>query len=454
MKLRLYQEHGINNIRAQFVRGLKRICFVAPCGAGKTLIMAYMASRASEKGKRTMFLVHRRELIEQAAVTFKSLSLKFGIIAPNYPMNNQLIQIGSVQTVARRLDKIPAQDLIILDECHHATAKTWLNIIDNFDKAKVVGLTATPARLSGEGLGSVFDSLIIGAETKDLIEQKYLAPYKYYAPPVTACLDKIKTVHGDYDRTEINLRMNKPAIIGDAIEHYKQLASNTQAIAYCTSIQHSINTAAMFNVAGISAVHIDSKTSMSERKLAMENFRNKKIKILCNCDLFGEGIDVPSMQTVVLLRPTKSLTLYIQQAMRGMRIDRANPDKQAIILDHVGNVFRHGLPDSSREWSLEGTKKTSRNKQASTVSIKVCSNCFSAHDPANICPYCGFIYPIESNTIKQKAGELKELSKLEIKGRKIEVGRAKSLEELKQIADERGYKSGWIYMQAKLKGIL
>lgn len=453
MQLRDYQERGINDIRAQFVQGKSRVCFVAPCGAGKTLVMAYMAEKAAERKMRTLFLVHRRELIEQAIETFRIMNLRFGVIAPGYSTDSEYIQIGSVQTVARRIGGLPEQDLIILDECHHATASTWLSILRFFSKAKVVGLTATPARLSGEGLGSVFDALVIGPRAKDLIKRGYLAPYKYYAPPITADLDNVKTVRGDYDSTEISLRMDRPKIIGDAIAHYKQLAMGTQAIAYCAGRKHSINTAEMFKLAGIHAVHVDAKTPAADRKQAMQDFRDKKITVLCNCDLFGEGVDVPGMETVILLRPTKSLTLYIQQSMRGMRPDKSNPKKQAIILDHVGNVMRHGLPDADRDWSLEGKKKTSRKSQAAEVAIKVCNNCFSAHDPAPICPYCGYQYPIENRDIKQHQGSLKEYTEVEKKERRTEVGRSTTLEDLQRIAEERGYKAGWVYVQAKLKGL-
>lgn len=453
MNLRDYQEHGINNIRARFVQGYNRVCFVAPCGAGKTLLMAYMANKAAELGHRTMFLVHRRELIEQAAETFQRLGLRYGVVAPGYEFNHAYIQIGSVQTVAKRIGRLPKQDLLILDECHHATANTWLEIIRFFHDARVVGLTATPARLNGQGLGEVFDTLVIGPKTKDLIRRGFLAPYKYYAPPMVANLENVKTSRGDFDSTDIAMRMDKPTITGDAIAHYKKLANNTQAIAYCAGRSHSINTAEMFKLAGISAVHVDSKTPLNERKQAMQDFKEKKIKILCNCDLFGEGVDVPAMETVILLRPTKSLTLYIQQSMRSMRPDKNNLDKKAIILDHVGNVMRHGLPDTQRDWTLEGKKKATRKNSESIVKIKVCSNCYSVHNPAEICPYCGFHYPIEERQIKQKSGELKEFTEEERKERRKETGRAFTLEDLQRIADERGYKAGWVYVQAKLKGI-
>lgn len=456
MALRDYQERGINDIRAQFLAGYRRVCYVAPCGAGKTMVMAYMADTARRRQQRTLFLVHRRELIEQAADTFSNLHIPFGIIAPGHARDSMAIQIGSVQTVARRLGSTADPDLIILDEAHHSTAATWLHIIQYFNQARVVGLTATPARMNGSGLGEVFDSLVMGPDASELISRGFLAPYKYYAPPVVADLDGIKTVQGDFDHAMTAFRMDRPKIIGDAIAHYQQYAAGTQGIAYCSGRTHSMNTAAMFTAAGIPATHVDSKTPRKERQQAMEDFRMGRIRVLTNCDLFGEGVDVPQMETVIMLRPTKSLTLYIQQSMRGMRPDRSNPDKRAIILDHVGNVMRHGLPDTSREWTLKG-KKNSNCKQGPAVRIRVCPNCYAVSDPDDHCPYCGFKYPdTPAIGIETAAGDLQELTARkieEMKQRRMEVGRARSMEDLQRIAHERGYKAGWVYVQARLRGI-
>lgn len=452
MKLRAYQERGISDIRARFLGGDRRVCYVAPCGAGKTLLMAYMASQAGRRGKRALFLVHRRELIDQAAETLKALHIHHGIVGVSDSDRNK-IMIGSVQTVARRIDRLPEPDLIILDECHHAAAGTWLKAIAAYPSSYVVGLTATPARLGGQGLGSVFESLVLGPTAKELIGLGYLSPYQYYAPPMVADLGDVRTVRGDYDQAELAGRMDRPSITGDAIAHYEKLAAGTQAIVYCASIRHSQNTALAFRSRGLCAYHVDGATPRDERRAIMQGFRARKIQILCNCDLFGEGVDVPGMETVILLRPTQSLTLYIQQAMRGMRADKANPEKRAIILDHVGNVYRHGLPDDEREWSLDSRQKKQRSKQENTVKIKVCENCFSVHKPAPECPYCGFSYPLQERIVEEKSGELKELTKIEKAKKRMEVGMARTVEELKQIAIQRGYKPGWVYLQAKLKGL-
>lgn len=425
---------------------------MAPCGAGKTLVMAYMANTAVQRGKRIIFLVHRRELITQASRTLTEYGIPHGING----RTNDLIQIASVQTVARRLDRIGIPDLVILDECHHATANTWKKCLEYWADAYVVGLTATPARLGGQGLGDVFEGMVIGPTARELILQGHLTPYKYYAPPQVADFEGVKITMGDYDGKEIEIRVNKPRVIGDAISHYVKYASGKMAIAYCASVDHSKNTADAFNAQGIRAKHIDGTTPASERDKAIEDFRAGRITVLCNMDLIGEGFDVPTMEVVILLRPTQSLTLYIQQSMRGMRPDKTNPFKTAIILDHVGNVFRHGLPDAPREWSLDGVARRKKG-DTETVGIRTCLGCYLCHSPAPVCPYCGYEYNMTARQLAAEAGELKEYdAAIEAKAKlvkRIELNKCKTIEDLKQYASENGYKPGWVYMRAKLKNI-
>lgn len=450
--LRDYQIDGIDQMRKLFLLGFKKIVYVAPCGSGKTMVFVFMSNSAAKRGKRTIFLVHRQELIKQASESLTALGVAHGIIAPGHPLTNDLVQVASVQTLVRRLDKIDIPDMIIIDEAHHATATTWTKIIAYFADAYVVGLTATPSRLNGQGLGDVFQELVLGPSAKSLIDQGHLAPYKYYAPPIKADLDGISITMGDFDSAEIADRMDKPSVVGDAVEHYSKLADNMQAIAYCSSIQHSKNMANAFSAAGYIAKHLDGKTPTAERDQAMQDFKDGKIKILTNVDLFGEGVDVPAMECVILQRPTASLTLYIQQSMRGMRADKNNPDKMAVILDHVGNVFRHGLPDEDRVWSLESKKRGKKDKEPS-IGIKTCPECYAAHDPGPICPECGFIYPVRSRELEESDGDLKEITAIDKKERRIDVGKCKTIEDLKKIAADRGYKSSWVHIQAKLKNI-
>lgn len=451
MQLRKYQQRGINEIRAAFKNKIKKVCFVAPCGSGKTLVMANMAQAAAARGKRVLFLVHRRELITQASRTLT----EYGIIHGINGETADLIQIASVQTVARRLKNMAAPDLIILDECHHATAKTWKNCLEYWGDAYVVGLTATPARLNGQGLCDVFDALVIGPTAQELILQGHLCNYKYYAPPMVANFDGVKITMGDFNNNEIEIIVNKPTVIGDAVQHYTSLAAGKQAIAYCASVEHSKNTASAFQAAGVNAQHIDGTTPARERDAAIEKFRTGEITILCNVDLIGEGFDVPALEVVILLRPTQSLTLYIQQAMRPMRPDKENYFKQAIILDHVGNVFRHGLPDTPREWTLKGVTK--RQGEQSAPGVRICPECWGAHDPAPVCPYCEHVYEMTGRQLAMEAGELKEYDAAAAaqakRHKQIDLACCKTIADLEQYAKENNYAPGWVKVRARLKHI-
>ena len=451
--LREYQETQIDGARMEIARGIRRVLLQAPCGAGKTVMMADMSARAKLRGNGTLFVVHRQELVDQSAATFEAAGIPFGIIAAGYaPDYRQLIQIGSIQSVIRRLDKIPPPNVVILDECHHASANTWRKLLAALPDAVVIGLTATPARLGGQSLGDIFQSMILGPSVKDLISWGNLAPFKYYAPPVAADLTGLRVQYGDFVQSEVAVRVDKSEIIGDLIAQYKKLAPGMRAVCYCVSVAHSQHTAAMFAEAGIPAAHIDGESHDTIRRAAIEDFRAGKIKVLCNVDLISEGFDVPAMEAVILARPTQSLTLHVQQSMRPMRPDKNNPDKVAVIIDHVGNVYRHGLPDEVREWTLEPSKK--KKNAASEFPIKQCPKCYAAHRPAPICPICGYKYPVaERSGPKERKGELTEVVDLERMQKRIEVGRAKNVQSLEQIAMRRGYAPGWVIKLCDAKKI-
>jgi DNA repair protein RadD len=447
-----YQELLIDGARIQFQNGIKRTCLVSPCGSGKTVIMAWMSAQSKLKGNNVLFVVHRQELIEQSSETFRERGVSHGIIAANYPMNvSEQIQIASIQSVVRRTSKINIPQIIILDEAHHATASTWRKLLEIYPDAFVIGLTATPARMGGQGLGDIFDSLIMGPSVKELIAWGKLSPFRYYSPPVAADFSDLHVKYGDYVQSEVALCMDKSEIIGDLIAQYRKLAPGARAVCYCASIEHSQHTADMFRLAGIPAIHIDGDTKDIVRKAAINDFKVDKIKILCNVDLISEGFDVPAMEAVILARPTQSLTLHIQQAMRAMRTDKNNPDKVAIIIDHVGNAYRHGLPDEDREWSLESKKKKTISRE---ISLKICSKCFGAHRPQPVCPYCGHVYQVaEKSEPEERAGELTEILEIQKKEKRMEVGRARNVVTLEQIAMQRGYSPRWVKKQCEIKNI-
>lgn len=387
-----------------------------------------------------LFLVHRKELIDQIrnTLTMNDVDINF-------------VNLGMVQTVVRRLEKTSEPALIIIDESHHVLANSYKKIINHFSNAKVVGFTATPVRINGGGLGDINDMLIEKVNVKWLIENQFLAPYKYFAPEIvqTETLNVKRT--GEFDMTSLDDQFNKRMIWGDVIKHYQKLANGEQAILYASSIYQSEKMAASFNAVGIPSAHIDGKTPKPIRDDIIKRFREGEIKVLCNLDLIGEGFDVPDCSTVIMLRPTQSLSLYIQQSMRGMRYKEG---KTAIIIDHVGNVKRFGLPDMERTWSLAPRKGSNATKAEAPV--KICKDCFmTVSQTAKKCEHCGHEFKVEVKAIQIDEGaELQEITEAVFKVNYSSPAECKNMKELYEYAKEHNYKTGWAFHQGKARGFI
>lgn len=439
-QLRPYQIDVVNRVHQAWAEGARAPCVVLPCGAGKSCLVADMARRTTWKGNRVLFLVHRKELVDQIVRTF----IGWGV-------DMEYCTVGMVQTITRRIHKMRPPSLIITDENHHSLAASYRRIYDAFPKAYRVGVTATPVRLNGDGLGDVNDRLIIGVSAKWLIENHFLAPYDYYAPSV-ADLTGLHVKQGEYVASEIESRLMSSAIYGDVIANYKNLGRNEKAICYCASIKHSKAVAEAFSKAGIPAVHLDGETPKPERNRIITDFRAGKIRVLCNVDLISEGFDVPDCGCAILLRPTKSLTLYIQQSMRCMRY---MPGKQAVIIDHVGNYARFGMPDDDREWSLEKKDRTKKApREQNDVKIVTCPECFRVFEPNELrqCPWCGAPLPKKVREIQEKAAELVRIEGFTL--RYTQPSDCKTYAELQAYGKQHGYKPGWAWHQARTRGLI
>lgn len=440
-QLHEYQRTLVDRTRQSYRDGYTSPCVVAPCGAGKSVIISEIARMSASNKKRILFLVHRRELIEQIRGTFIANEV-----------NLDYVEFGMVQTVVRKLERIQKPDLIITDENHHGLAASYRKIYDYFSDVLRLGFTATPIRLNGSGLGDINDILIEEVDAEWLIENGFLSPYKYFAPKLIDTEELKLNSLREFSSASINKAMEQKTIYGDVIKHYQQLAEGEQAIAYCHSIESSETVAAEFLEYGIQAVHIDAKTPRAERDEIIQKFRDREIQILCNVDLIGEGFDVPDCSTVIMLRPTESLSLFIQQSMRGMRY---KPGKTSIIIDHVDNVRRHGLPDMKRTWDLHSQKKS---KQENVIKIRECINCFAAYPPEETaCPICGHVPEIvhqETEYEKDESAELQEVTKEDFILDFREPADCETMGELYELAKHRKYKPGWAYHQGKLLGLL
>ena len=444
MQLRPYQNELVEAVRSAWREGCRAPCIVLGCGGGKSCIVAEIARRTTWNGKRVLFLVHRKELVDQIFRTF----VRWGVLM-------DLCDIGMVQTITRRLKRIQKPALIITDENHHSLANSYKRIYDYFSDVRRVGVTATPVRLNGDGLGDVNDKLIIGKSTKWLIENRFLAPYDYYAPSV-ADLTGLHTRMGEYVKADIEKAMVQNKVFGDVISYYQKLAGDKQAICYCASVRHSKATAEAFKDSGIVAEHIDGDTPKAERDRLIGAFRKGQIKILCNVDLISEGFDVPDCECAILLRPTHSLTLYIQQSMRCMRYREG---KRAVIIDHVGNYARHGMPDDDRTWTLEKKEKRSYKKSEDEQAQRVicCPECFFSFAADAVkdgcCPHCGAVLPKR----QRKLSEDTDAQLIKVEGFRLDLAGPESCgsyDELLTYAKRHGYKPGWAYYQARMRGMI
>lgn len=425
--------------------GVRSMLVQSPTGSGKTILTAYMLKTAESKGMAAFFIVHRRELIEQSIETFNTVNVPHGVIARGFPQNrNKLIQIASIQTLVRRYEQFKKPSLIIWDECHHISAGSWDRLYRSFPDAYHIGLTATPQRLDGTGLNKWFEKMIKGPSVRWLIDNGFLCNYTLYAPSGVN-LDGVHTRMGDYVQSEIEDIVDRPTVTGDAIKHYLKFCNGKRAVAFCVSVKHSKHVVEQFNKSGIIAAHVDAKTPPEERSTIIRRFRDGKIKVLSNVELFGEGFDLPALEAAILLRPTKSIGLYLQQVGRALR-PSLDKDK-AVILDHAGNCHIHGFPDDEREWSLKGRKG---KKSKPGVLIKTCKACFAAiPSKSEKCPHCGYEFIPVGREVEFVDGDLVEVDTKVTKDAKlVEQGKCRTFEDLVALGKRRNYR--YPYKWAKI----
>lgn len=446
MNLRPYQAEAVQSLRQSYLTGHRSPLFCLPTGGGKTFVFSYVAMNAVSKHKRVCVLVHRRELLTQASQSLLSMGVAHGIIAPGYNRTTHAVQVASVQTLARRIKQDRMHfDLLIVDEAHHAAAGTWQTVRDAFPLARLLGVTATPVRSDGKGLDGVFDDLVIGPSVTELIAGGHLVQPVVYAPPVQFNLDGVRKRGGDFDQRDLSDKMDKPTITGDVIGHYRKLCAGKPAIAFCASVAHAEHVAAEFRAAGYKSQSVDGSTLPAARAAAIDALGRGELHVLTSCDIISEGTDVPAVSAAILLRPTMSLGLYIQQVGRALR--PAPGKDRAIILDHVGNVLRHGMPDDDRDWTLEGTARTGKADNDNVPAVKQCVKCYACFKPQPACPICGHVQEIKTREIAEQAGELTEITAAQAEAmrreRKQEIGSARTIEALEEVAKRRGYKPGW-----------
>lgn len=458
MTLRLYDHQAafVERIR-EAMRTNQSVMARAPCGYGKTQISAAIAQGTQAKGKRLIFAVHRRHLMAQTTQTFGNAGLDYGTIKPSgNPNPLALTQVAMVDTLKSRLDAYQA-DLLIVDEAHFAAAAGIKRVVDHYKAmgARILGLSASPRRLDNRPLGDVFDRLVHADTTRWLMDHGYLSDYIAYAPS-NPDLSQVGTSMGDFDKKQLGEIMGKPSITGDAVTHWRRYAVGKRTIGYCLSREHSKRATEAFCAAGIPATHLDGESGDAEIKTTLTDFADGRVQVLFNCALLTEGLDISAhagrdapIEAIIMLRPTQSIALYTQMVGRALR----RKDYPAVILDHAGNLLRHGLPDDEIDWSLTG--KLKKKKEGATVPIKSCPKCFAIFAPAPVCPMCGEVFPVVSRKVEERPDqELQAIDREAFRrAQKREVGAARTLDDLMVIAAERGYKPGWAFRMAQLKRI-
>lgn len=446
--LRPYQQTLADEVRSAYKQGFKCPLVVASTGSGKTVLFSYITHGAAGRGNPVLIAAHRKEIIRQISLSLARFGAEHQVIAApqavrqikvaqfrafgrSFVRDGATTMVGSVQTIVTRFAQIKetisrarpgSKPLVVMDEGHHVVQDTqWGRVMEEFPGALGLIVTASPERLDGRGLGKgqggYADTMIEAPSMAWLIESGFLSPYRVFTAPRQIDLSGVHTRMGDYVAAEVQERIDKPSVTGDTIEHYRSHASGMRAVVFCVSVEHSKHVAAEFEAAGIPAAHIDGGLDDGARDQAIVDFADGKILVLCNVGLVSEGFDLASIaqkdvtiDCLIDLAPTQSLVNAMQRWGRALR---PAPGKVAVILDHAGNVLRHGLPDDDRQWTLEGRKKSKKkaaNDNEPPVPITTCTKCFTIHRPAPTCPTCGFEYPPRDRKVEHHEGDLVEMS--------------------------------------------
>ena len=388
MQLRPYQVEAVDGARAELRRGAKRCLIVLPTGGGKTVVAAEIIHRAEERGSRTLFLAHRRELIVQTSDKLQRFGVRHGIIMAGQPRALQhLVQVASIQTLAHHQDILSKVDLIFFDEAHHAAAGSYTKVLEWFPQARVVGLTATPWRLDGRGLADVFDGHVLVRTPKQLRDEGFLVPvggWEFEAIDTS----RARVQRGDYAVKDLAEEAGKPRVVGDIVEEWQRYAEGKRTVVFCVNIETSKLVAEKFRAAGVAAEHIDGEMATRERAAIVARLRSGETRVVCNCNVLTEGFDCPELEVCVLARPTLSTALYLQMVGRVLR--PAQGKTGARIHDHAGCLAAHGHPYANRDYSPEvSTRGERQTLDADTRRRNRCPSCKSER-AGYPCDNCGF----------------------------------------------------------------
>jgi DNA repair protein RadD len=486
MKLeeREYQGLTEERVRDAYRTGKKAVVLRAPTGSGKTIMAGRIIQKAVEKGKKVLFFAHRRELIRQCSEKLGWFEVPHGLILAGFsPSYRQPVQIASYQTMNVRFMKKPVEgqlfvkappqaDMVVFDEGHKFLEKQ-LEIRKVYPDAFVLGLTATPVRSDGRGLGELYDSMVHAPSVRELMDMGKLVPMRHYAP-TRPDLSGVKVKRtGDYDEGQLEQTMDDAKLRGDIIKHWLELAGDRRTVVFASGVEHSIHLRDQFRQAGAVAEHIDANTSTEERDDILRRLKRGMVQVVTNCEVLCEGWDEPGVSCVVLARPTKSLALYLQMAGRVLRptcfhcgqpaphnrptcifCGSKNIKTDSICLDHAGAVFEHGFVDDDYDWQLDGRSKI-QDRQAEKKKTEpepyTCPKCSTVFSRKPACPTCGTprVQAKEAKEVRVGEGILGEVTE---SPRQLEKERQQRwFSMLVYYGKQQGYNPGWAAHKFKEK---
>jgi DNA repair protein RadD len=376
--------------------GHRRICQVLSTGAGKTIVAATHIKEVVGQGDRVLFLSHRREITGQTSRKLHDRGVDHGIIQAGFPSRpGERVQVASVQTLHARAIRgsaleLPPANFVFVDECHHTPARSYRQILEAYPEAVIIGMTATPCRGDGRGLGADFELLVEGPQAAELIELKALVPPIYYAPTMPD-LSGVRVARGDYVEKDLAERVDRPELVGDVVTNWLRLGERRPTVIFASSVSHSVHLRDRFRDASIVADHIDGSTPAEERDQTLVGLADGTVEVVTNYGVLTEGWDCPEASCLVLARPTKHLGLNRQMVGRGLRPAPGKDD--CIILDHAGGIYEHGLVTEDVTWTLEEDRRAVNPAHAArqrydAPRLTICPECGAVRSSGRACPVC------------------------------------------------------------------
>jgi len=458
-----FQRKLLERIGAEISAGHRRICLVASTGAGKTIVASAMIADAVARREHIVFVGHRRELTEQTSAKLYAAGVDHGIVQAGFLTRpGAPVQVCSIQTLHARAMRtrsidLPPADLFFIDECHHARARTYEQLTAAYANAILIGMTATPCRGDGRGLGNIFEVLVEAPSVAELTSLGVLVPAKIFAP-VRPDLSGISVERGDYVESQLAKRVDTARLVGDIVEHWHRLGENRRTVVFTVNVAHSVHLRNEFRRSGVLAEHIGGSTPIEERKSILARFAAGTVDLVSNCAVLTEGWDRPEASCLIPARPTKSLGLYRQMVGRVLRRAPQVGKKDALILDHSGAVFAHGFPDDEIRWALNQDHRAvnvvhARRGEYHAPALTTCPECSAVRFEGQPCPMCNWHPVRKPSPIEVADGELGrvERNRNVIPFNPSDDVKFAFYRQLLYIAKEKHYQPGWAWHKFKEK---